>query len=307
MVKWVQSEHEKPPGFRGARGAAKLWRQPGKGSLSSDWQTIFVWGVVMGAIIELLIDYEVLVAAVREALSSKSIDFVKGSDIGGTVFKLRHWQLGDNMGEVKVRKVGDHRSELFTEDPPYLPSDRRMPDADLVEQNKKLSRKIDDAINAGESAIAIDLLQQGAEVTGKIYEQEEELYRRKKRYFEQAMQAMFSGLRHDHLLQRALLAEGNEETIRQLASWAGEELPATTDEPQPDSGAVGDYREQRDTTKWYDEWIGKYLRGEIERKELNQRWRAWYPTVYADVGENPDMHALRQAISERKKRLKPSG
>jgi hypothetical protein len=121
------------------------------------------------------------------------------------------------------------------------------------------------------------------------------------------MQAMFSGLRHDHLLQRALLAEGNEETIRQLASWAGEELPATTDEPQPDSGAVGDYREQRDTTKWYDEWIGKYLRGEIERKELNQRWRAWYPTVYADVGENPDMHALRQAISERKKRLKPSG
>jgi hypothetical protein len=194
----------------------------------------------MGTIIELLIDYEVLVAAVREALSSKSIDFDKESDIGYTVFKLRHWQLGDNMGEVKVRKVGDHRSELSYGEPLYLLSDRLTPDADLVEQNKKLSREILDAINAGESAIAIDLLQQGAEVTGKIYEQEEELYRRKQRYFEQAIQAMFNWLYHDTILRRALQTEGNEEAIRQLAWLAGEELSATTDEPQAGSGAVAE-------------------------------------------------------------------
>lgn len=192
----------------------------------------------MGTIIELLIDYEVLVAAVREALSSKSIDFDEESDIGSTVFKLRHWQLGDNMGEVKVRKVGDHRCELSYGDPLYLLSDRLTPDADLVEQNKKMSSKILDALKDGKPAKG--LLQQGAELVHKIYEQEDELYRRKQRYFNQVIQAMFNWLYHDHLLQRALQAEGNEEAIRQLAWWAGKELPATTDEPQADSGAVAE-------------------------------------------------------------------
>jgi hypothetical protein len=197
----------------------------------------------MDAIIELPIDYETSVAAVREALPGKSpgwIDFDEESDIGCTVFKLRHWQLGDNMGEVKVRKVRD-RSELSYREPPYLPSDRRTPDADLLEQNRKMSSKIL-ALNDAKSAKAKDLLQQGAELVGKIYEQEEELYRRKKRYFEQAIQAMFNWLYHDTILRRALQAEGNELMIRQLARLAEEELelPQPTEaEPQVDKKRIG--------------------------------------------------------------------
>lgn len=71
-------------------------------------------------------------------------------------------------------------------------------------------------------------------------------------------------------------------------------------------GTESYYREPREETVWYDKWISQFLREEIERKKLNEEWRDWYSELYPDVGENPDMGPLRQAIYERRKKLKPS-
>jgi hypothetical protein len=184
----------------------------------------------MDAKIELRIDYETLVAVVREALPGKFhwVDFDEESMLGCTVFKLRQRQLGDNLGEVMVRKVVD-RSDLSYHGPQRL-LDRRDPTQEEI-----------DTLKAARPDM--DWLQRGDELWRKIREEGDELHRRREEHFGKVIKAMFSGLYHDPILQRTLLAEGNVLQLKFLARLAGEklELPQPTEaEPQVDSGAVGE-------------------------------------------------------------------
>jgi CHAT domain-containing protein len=89
----------------------------------------------------------------------------------------------------------------------------------------------------------MDWLQRGDELWRKIREEGDELHRRREEHFGKVIKAMFSGLYHNPILQRALLAEGNVLQLKFLARLAGEELelPQPTEaEPQVDSGAVGE-------------------------------------------------------------------
>jgi hypothetical protein len=127
--------------------------------------------------------------------------------------------------------------------------------------------------------------------------------------FQQELQLMISDAEQD--TWKPILGTAQQPTP--AAASAGDILPvepqvASNDQakPQADSGAVGEkgyYREPRDETKWYDEWVGKYLRDEISRKELNEGWEKWYRGLYPAIGNSPDRGPLRTAISKRKVKM----
>jgi len=166
-----------------------------------------------GAIVKMLVDYETLVAAVREALPGKCPGWVNvdedSSKIGCTVFKLRQDQLGDNLGEVKVRKVGDC-SELSYEGSQRLP-------------NRFFTQEEMDTLKAARPDL--DFIHRCAELSRKKRKEGDELHRRREEHFDKVIQAMFNGLYNDVALQGGLQLMGEEGQIEpQVGSGTGRQL-----------------------------------------------------------------------------------
>jgi len=171
-------------------------------------------------IYEMLIPYDTLVAAVREALPGYCnwVELDEKTMTGCTVFKLSYRELGDDLGEVSLRKVGAGRTELFIQGPRLLLS--RQP----TQEEKDALKAIHDKD---------ERLQQELDLLHKIDNERDELHRRRKKHFRDVIQTMFNRLYHDTTLRRALQAAGNELMIKFLARLAGEG-------PQADGGAVAE-------------------------------------------------------------------
>jgi len=233
-----------------------------------------------GKIIEMLIDYETLVAAVKESLLGKCpgwVDLDKESDIGCTVFKLRHWQLGDNLGEVKVRKVGD-RSELSFSGP------QRLPNCFSTQEEM-------DALKAARPDL--DFTHRCAELSRKEREEGNELHRQREEHFDKVIRAMFNGLYHDVTLQRALQAKDNELVIRALTGLAGEELELKA-EPQADSGKVDKEGPRvpsrpKDFKTWQVIW--QKVKGQWDQGKNYQEMSEWLFKMHPQLACSPDILA----------------
>jgi len=167
---------------------------------------------------ELLIPYEVLVAAVREALPGYAhgwVDFTEKTMLGCTIFHLRQEQLGDKLGHVKVRKLGEGRTELSTSGP------QRLPSRSLTQQEK-------DSLKGAPQQRILDVLR-------KIDNEADELNHRKKEHFNAVVRVLFNRLNEDVLLRRAIEAAQPDTSEPSSGDGVGE-LP-----PEPHRGTAREW------------------------------------------------------------------
>ena len=175
-----------------------------------------------GAVYDMLIPYDVLVAAVRKALPGIRgwIDKPLGEETltGCTVFRFSQRELGGDLGEVEVRKLSEDRSQLRTKGPQSLLG--RHP----TQEEKDALRAIPDED---------ERLQRERDLWRKIRDERKELRRRRERHFDDVIQAMFGRLYRDSGLILVLQAKGNTSQLEFMAWLAGEKK-------QVGSGAVGE-------------------------------------------------------------------
>jgi len=151
--------------------------------------------------------YDDLVPAVREALERCFAgweEYVREeTSTGRTVFKFDHIEFGNDVGEVRVRRIDASLSELSVRGPKELPS-RQMTQEEI------------DALKAIPDKE--DRLQRQLDLYRKIDDERERLHRRRQQHCGDIIKAMFARLRADGAVRGDWQAQALLRTLTEEAA-----------------------------------------------------------------------------------------
>ena len=161
----------------------------------------------VGGIYPRSMSYDDLVPAVREALQRCFAGWEKyvreDTSTGCTVFTFDHIEFGNDVGEVRVRRIDASISELSVRGPKELPI--RQMTQEEIDALKSIPDKE-------------DRLQRQLDLYRKIDDERERLHRRRQQHCGDVIEAMFARLHADGAVREAWQAQALLQTLTEEAA-----------------------------------------------------------------------------------------